>query len=144
MNKVIISGNLVRDPETRYNGGENSGVMTRFSVACQRRFKNADGVYDADFPNVVAWNKTAEFVDKFFKKGDRIEVVGELRTGSYTNKDGVKVYTTDVWASEVGFGGGKSSGNGDQPSDQPVAKTNAKPDTSFMNVPDTEDEALPW
>ena len=138
MNKVIISGNLTRDPEIRYSSGENSNANVRFNVACQRRFKNAEGTYDADFPTIVAWNKTAEFVNNHFHKGDRIEIVGYLRTGSYTNKDGVKVYTTEVWADEVGFGGGRSSG-GDA-----TNNTNVTRDDSFMNMPDTSDEQLPF
>ena len=139
MNKVIISGNIVRDPEIGYTSGENSNARTRFSIACQRRFKNAEGVYEADFPSVVAWGKTAEFVNKFFHKGDRIEVVGELRTGSYTNKDGVKVYTTDVWATEVGFGGSKNSGSSETPS------TNNVSSKSVMPTPQYEEEGdMPW
>ena len=138
MNKVIISGNLTRDPETRYTTGENSNAYTRFSVACQRARKNADGTRDADFPNVVAWGKTAEFISKWFHKGDRIEIVGELRTGSYTNKDGQKVYTTDVWASEAGFGGKASAGNETQSAEQP------KSNNDFMNIPDTDEDDLPF
>lgn len=146
MNKVIISGNLTRDPEVRYTNGENANAVTRFSVACQRRFKNADGAYDVDFPNVVAWGKTAEFVTRYFKKGDRIEVVGELRTGNYVNKDGAKVYTTEVLASEVGFGG-KNSNNGESTSTDGGngSHQQSNDDMSWMNIPEnTDGENLPF
>lgn len=136
MNKVIISGNLTRDPDMHRTTGEKSTVSARFSVACQRRFKNSEGNYDADFPNVVAWGKDAEFVEKYFHKGDRIEVVGEIRTGSYTNRDGQKVYTTDVYATEVNFGGGKNNNNG--------AATTQKQDDDFMNVPQGNEDGLPF
>ena len=137
MNKVIISGNLTRDPEISYSTGENANAVVRFTVACQRRFKNSDGVYEADFPSCVAFGSTAEFINNNFKKGDRIEIVGEIRTGSYTNKDGVKVYTKDVLATEAGFGGKKSSNQED-------TNQNKKPkDTDWMNAP-AGDEDVPW
>ena len=137
MNKVIISGNLTRDPEVRYTTGEKSTAYARFNVACQRKYKNDSGGYDADFPTVTAWGNNAEFVSKFFHKGSRIEVAGELRTGSYINKDGVKVYTTEVLASEVGFGGGSSSAG------QHDGNDNVR-DDSFMNIPDSSEEKLPF
>ena len=82
-NIVVISGNLARDPMVSYSTGEKSTCTVRFSVGVQRDFKNAEGKYDADFPNVVAFGNTAEFVNKYFHKGDRIEVIGQIRTGSY-------------------------------------------------------------
>ena len=137
MNKVIISGNITREPELSYTTGEKPNAYTRFSVACTRRFKNADGGYDVDFPGVIAWGAQAEFINKYFHKGDRIEIVGELRTGSYT-KDGVKVYTTDVHATEVGFGGGKRN-----ETDSSTA-TERKPNPNdFMAIPD-DDDVLPF
>ena len=137
MNKVIISGNLTKTPELGYTTGEKSNAYTRFSVACTRRFKNANGGYDTDFPSVIAWGAQAEFVTKYFHKGDRIEIVGELRTGSYT-KDGVKIYTTDVYANEIGFGGGKRS------EADSGAATERKPNPNdFMAIPD-DDDVLPF
>lgn len=135
MNNVCIAGNLTRDPEIRYSTGEKATAIARFSVALQRKFKNAEGKYDADFPNVVAMGKTAEFIEKWFHKGDRIEVNGEIRTGSYTNKDGVKVYTTEVYANDVAFGGGKNSGE---------AKPNDTRGDGFMNIPESLEEELPF
>lgn len=137
-NVVIISGNIARDPMVSYTTGEKSTCTTRFSVGVQRDFKNAEGRYDADFPNVVAFGKTAEFVEKYFHKGDRIEVIGQIRTGSYTNKDGVRVYTTDVWADKVKFGGGKNSDatpTQSQPSHQQQVD---------VNIPGNIDEELPF
>ena len=137
-NVVIISGNIARDPMVNYTTGEKPTCTARFSVGVQRDFKNAEGRYDADFPNVVAFGKTAEFVEKYFHKGDRIEVIGQIRTGSYTNKDGVKVYTTDVWADKVKFGGGKNSDAASAPSQpshqQPID----------VNIPGNIDEELPF
>ena len=107
MNKVILVGRLTKDPENRTSGDT---TVTRFSVAVNRNFKNANGEYEADFPNCIAFGKTAEFVEKYFKKGDAIGITGRLQTGSYTNKNGDKVYTTDVVIDTVEFvGGGKSS-----------------------------------
>lgn len=137
INKVIISGNLTKDPDVRRFTGENASAMARFNVGCTRRIRNKDGNYESDFPSVVVWGKTAEFVEKYFHKGDRIEIVGELRTGSYTNKDGVKVYTTEVWANEVGFGGKKSDS-------QNTSSNNRSQNDDFMNIPDNSEDELPW
>lgn len=142
MNRVVLVGRLTKDPEIRYLTGENANAALRFKVAVTRQFKNAEGKYDADFITCVAWKNQAEFINKYFHQGDMIGLQGNIRTGSYTNKDGQTVYTTEVYVDSVEFVGGKNK-NGDS-SDQPVAKTNAKCDTSFMNVPDTEDEELPW
>lgn len=93
MNLVALVGRMVRDPEYRVNG--ESGVA-RFTIAVDRRFKNSEGKYEADFINCVAFSKTADFISKYFSKGMRIGVTGRIQTGSYTNRDGQKVYTTDV------------------------------------------------
>lgn len=93
MNSVCLCGRMTKDPDYRQNG-ESSVV--RFSVAVDRKFKNAEGKYEADFINCVAFSKTADFISKYFSKGMRIGVTGRIQTGSYTNRDGQKVYTTDV------------------------------------------------
>lgn len=98
MNKVIIMGRLTRDPETRYSNGDEPMAICRYTVAVDRRGEGA-----ADFIPVVAFGKSADFADKFFKKGMKILVTGRIQTGSYTNKDGVKVYTTDVVAEDQEF-----------------------------------------
>lgn len=106
MNKVILIGRLTRDPEIRYSG---ETAVARYSVAVDRRYKS-EGQAEADYPNVIAFGKTAEFIEKYFKKGMKIVIEGRLQTGSYTNKDGQKVYTTDVVAENVEFGESKQSG----------------------------------
>ncbi len=140
MNKVILVGRLTREPETRYTAGENATAITRFSVAVNRKFKNAEGNYDADFPNCVAFGKTGEFVQKFFHKGDMIGLDGRITTGSYTNKDGVKVYTTEVTVENAEFTGSKNA-NVDQGSHQ---EFNRPAVDDFMNVPDSETGELPF
>lgn len=105
MNKVILVGRLTKDVDTR-NAGET--VVARFTLAVDRRFKK-DGEQTADFPNVVAFGKTAEFCDKYFYKGMKVVVEGRLQTGSYTNKDGVTIYTTDVIAEAVEFAESKKT-----------------------------------
>jgi len=103
-------GNLTRDPES---GTTQSGIVyCRFTVACQRRFKDASGNYQADFIQCTAWRQTAEFVQRWFKKGDRIGVSGSITTGSYTGQDGQKRYTTEVTVDNVEFVGGRSDGGG--------------------------------
>lgn len=102
MNKVQLVGRLSRDPEVRYTQGENSMAIARFTVAVDRRFKK-DGEQTADFISCVAFGKTAEFIERFFSKGRKIGLVGHIQTGSYDNKDGQKVYTTDVYVDECEF-----------------------------------------
>lgn len=134
MNVVILVGRLTKDPEVRVT---NSGTsVARFSVAVDREVKKDAEGQTADFPNVIAFGKTAEFIEKYFGKGQRIGLTGRIQTGSYTNKDGVKVYTTDVVASHVEFVEAKSSGTKTQ---------GARPDASgFVDVPDNIDEELPF
>ena len=110
MNHVTLMGRLVADVQTRYSTGENAMATAGFSIAVNRKFKNAEGNYDADFIRCVAFRQTAEFVSKYFHKGDMIALEGSIRTGSYVNKDGQKVYTTDVYVDSVEFCGSKSSG----------------------------------
>lgn len=135
MNKVEIVGRLTRDVEIRTT--ESGTVTARFSIAVSRRFKNAEGVYEADFINCVAFGKTAEFIEKYFSKGSMIGVTGRIQTGSYTNKDGQKVYTTDVVIEECEFVTSKSDNNNTTKPEDPVT-----PD--FVDVPADTDEELPW
>lgn len=106
MNKVILIGNLTKNPEHKTT--PNGISVTTFTVAVQRRMKNADGKYDADFINIVAWRSTADFVAKYFEKGSRIGIVGNIQSRSYEDKNGEKRYVTEVVADEVEFVGGKS------------------------------------
>lgn len=137
MNRVQLLGRLTRDVEIRYSQGEKATAIARSSIAVQRTFKNADGGYDADFINLVAFGRTAEFMEKYFRKGSPIAVTGEIRTGSYTNKDGNKVYTTDVNVTDVEFvpqdKGSKSSSGGEK----------ATGNEDFMNIPEGIEE-LPF
>ena len=115
MNKVILTGNLTKDPEKRTT--QQGTSVASFTVAVQRRFKNQDGKYDADFINCVAWRGTADFVENYFKKGSRIGVIGSIQTRSYDDNSGNKRYVTEVIADEVEFEGGKQqdrTGKADQ------------------------------
>lgn len=138
MNKVILMGRLTRDPEVRYTQGDNAMAIARYSLAVDRRFKR-DGEPDADFINCVAFGKSGEFAEKYLKKGTKIAVVGRIQTGSYTNKDGQKVYTTDVVVEEQEFAESKNSGSSDNNQSAPANKN-----TDFMNIPDGIDEELPF
>lgn len=133
MNSVQLVGRFTRDPEIKYSNG--GATIARFSVAVDRRFAK-DGEQSADFINIVAFGKTAEFIEKYFHKGNRIGIVGRIQTGSYKNKDGATVYTTDVIAESVEFVESKG-GN------QPVQGTATPPD-DFMSIPDIPDEELPF
>ena len=134
MNKVIIMGRFTRDPEIKYTTGENATATARFSLAVNRRFKNKEGNYDADFINCVAFGKTAEFIEKYFTKGMAIGITGRIQTGSYTNKEGQKVYTTDVVVEETEFVESKNKGTSDN-----VPNNNANSNSDFEEVV-SEDE----
>ena len=129
MNKVIIIGRFTRDPEIKYTTGENATATARFSLAVNRRFKNKEGNYDADFINCVAFGKTAEFIEKYFIKGMAIGITGRIQTGSYTNKEGQKVYTTDVVVEETEFVESKNKGASDN-----VPNNNANSNSDFEEV----------
>ena len=129
MNKVIIIGRFTRDPEIKYTTGENATATARFSLAVNRRFKNKEGNYDADFINCVAFGKTAEFIEKYFTKGMAIGITGRIQTGSYTNKEGQKVYTTDVVVEETEFVESKNKGASDN-----VPNNNANSNSDFEEV----------
>lgn len=143
MNKVILMGRLTRDPEVRYSQGANQTAVARFSLAVDRRFKR-DGEQDADFINCVAFGKTGEFLEKYGRKGTKFVIEGRIQTGSYTNKDGQKVYTTDVVAENVEFAESKNASGGGSYNAEP---TNAAPSGAgdgFMNIPDGIEEELPF
>ena len=134
MNKVALLGRFTKDPDVRYSAGEKQTAIARFTLAVDRRFNRDE--QSADFISCVAFGKTAEVIEKYMKKGTKVSVVGRIQTGSYTNKDGNKVYTTDVIVEEIEFAESKgSSSNAEAPK---------KTDDGFMNIPDGEDEALPF
>ena len=144
MNKVILMGRLTRDPEIRYSQGERSTAVARYSLAVNRTFKR-DGDPDADFINCVAFGRQAEFAEKYFHKGIRIVITGRIQTGSYTNKDGVRVYTTDIVVEEQEFAESKAAAENHaaaSPAPQPAPQQNQA--DGFMNIPDGIDEELPF
>ena len=121
MNKAILVGNLTRDPEHRTTS--NGTSVTSFTVAVQRRFKDADGNYQADFINCVAWRSTAEFVGKYFTKGMKIGVVGSIQTRTYEDRDGVRRYATEVVVDEAEFVGSKAQNPGVQKPTEQESRT---------------------
>lgn len=141
MNKVTLMGRLTRDPEIRYSQGENSIAIARFTLAVDRRYKK-QGEQEADFISCLAFGKSAEHAEKYYRQGLKIAVVGRIQTGSYTNKDGQKVYTTEVVIEESEFAESKKSDDGYQQSSRP-APSSAYGD-GFMNIPDGIDEELPF
>lgn len=154
MNRVILMGRLTRDPEVRYSQGERSMAIARYTLAVDRRGRrNQDNgeQQTADFINIVAFDRAGEFAEKYFHQGMRVLVSGRIQTGSYTNKEGQKVYTTEVIVDDQEFadsknssdGGSGSYGGGYQQTSRP-APTSAIGD-GFMNIPDgVEDEGLPF
>ena len=122
MNKVILIGNLTKDPENTTVGNDTS--LTKFTIAVQRKFKNADGEYDADFINCTAWRKTADFISKYFEKGQKIAVVGSIQVSSYEAQDGSKKYATDVIVDEAEFVEKKSNS---EPKKQEINETDDLP-----------------
>jgi single-strand DNA-binding protein len=139
---VILIGRLTRDPEVRYSDGGHT--IARFSVAVDRRFKK-ENEQAADFISCVAFGKTAEFIEKYFFQGNKIVIEGRIQTGSYTNQEGQKIYTTDVVVEQVEFGESKN------PNSSPSSASGARPEPSsaigdgFMKIPDgVEDEGLPF
>ena len=150
MNKVVLMGRLTRDPDIRYSQGENSTAVARYTLAVDRRFKR-DGEQTADFIGCVAFGRSAEFAEKYFHQGIKVLVTGRIQTGSYTNREGVKVYTTDVVVEDQEFAESKnadSSSGYSAPSSQrkPAAEAAPAPDIDdgFMNIPDGVDEELPF
>ena len=142
MNKVILMGRLTRDPEVRYGAGENSTAVARYTIAVDRRFKR-DGEQSADFIGCVAFGRNADFAEKYLRQGTKIVLTGRIQTGSYTNRDGQKVYTTDIVVEEQEFAESKAAGNGGQNNySRPSAATSDA--DGFMNIPDGIDDELPF
>lgn len=144
MNKWTGMGRLTRDPEVRY-GGTNNTAVARYTLAVDRRFKR-ENEPTADFINCLTFGKSAEFVEKYFRQGMRIMVCGRIQTGSYTNKDGVKVYTTEVVVEEQEFAESKNASQQNQsgPVQSQSGPMPASSGDGFMNIPDGIDEKLPF
>lgn len=155
MNKVILMGRLTRDPDVRYSAGENATAVARYTLAVDRRFKR-DGEATADFIGCVAFGRQAEFAEKYLRQGTKIAISGRIQTGSYTNRDGQKVYTTDVVVEDQEFAESKSASEHNSgysapynaaPSAAPAAPAHDMGGVSadgFMNIPDGIDEELPF
>ena len=148
MNKVILMGRLTRDPEVRWSQGENSMAVARYTLAVDRRMNrnNQNGEQTADFIQCVAFGRSGEFAEKYFRKGMKVLVTGRIQTGSYTNKDGQRVYTTDVVVEDQEFAESKNAsqnngGGGFAPADRPSPSDAGD---GFMNIPDGIDEELPF
>ena len=139
MNKVILMGRLVRDPEVRYSQGDNATAVARYTLAVNRKFKK-DGEPTADFIPCVVFGRSAEFTEKYFRKGMQVAISGRIQTGSYTNKDGQKVYTTDVVVEEQEFAESKAASQQNQNN----ASDSVPSSDDFMNIPDGIDEELPF
>ncbi len=154
MNKVILMGRLTRDPEVRYSQGENATAIARYTLAVDRRFNRNNDDQTADFITCVAFGKSGEFAERYLHKGTKIAVTGRIQTGSYTNKDGVKVYTTEVVVEDQEFAesknasGGNDGGYNNNYSNGGYAGGNAPAASGagdgFMNIPDGIDEELPF
>ncbi len=161
MNKVILMGRLTRDPEIRYSQGDNAMAIARYTLAVDRRFNRNGDENSADFIGCVAFGKSAEFAERYLHKGTKIALTGRIQTGSYTNKDGVKVYTTDVIVEDQEFaesknsaanndggysnaGFGNSGYNNSGYSNNAARPQPAAAGDGFMNIPDGIDEELPF
>lgn len=142
MNKVILMGRLTRDPESRYtqqNSSQESMCITRYTLAVDRKGSRSEGQQSADFISCVAFGRAGEFAEKYFRKGTKITISGRIQTGSYTNKDGQRVYTTDVIVEEQEFAESKRA-------EEQQGENSSYPDNGdgFMNIPDGCDEELPF
>ena len=151
MNKVVLMGRLTRDPEVRYSAGENALAIARYTLAVDRRFRR-DGEASADFISCVSFGRTAEFAEKYFRQGLKIAVTGRIQTGSYTNREGQKVYTTEVVVEEQEFAESKATSDANAGSfshaggfqQAPAPTPAADAGDGFMNIPDGIDEELPF
>jgi single-strand binding protein len=138
-------GRITRDAEIRYTQGEKSTAIARFSLAVDRRFKKDNDEQNTDFISCIAFGKIAEFLEKFGRKGTKFVVDGRIQTGSYNNKDGQKVYTTDVVVENIEFAESKnSSGSGGSTNQPAPAPSSSSAGDGFMNIPDGINEELPF
>ena len=146
MNKVIIMGRLTRDPEVHYSQGERQMAIARYTLAVDRRGKkdtNQDA--QADFIRCVAFDRAAEFAEKYFRQGQRVLITGHIQTGSYQDRDGKTVYTTDVIIEDQEFADSKDNSRGSSYQSRPANGSSPEIHDGFMNIPDgVDDEGLPF
>lgn len=147
MNKVILMGRLTRDPKVTWTQGEQSNCIARFSLAVDRRFKR-QGEDNADFINCVTFGKTAEFAEKYLRQGTKVVGCGRIQTGSYTNNDGKRVYTTDVVLEEVEFAESKAAAQNNEGNQNYNGSSRPEPTQTdsdgFMQIPDGIEDELPF
>ena len=146
MNKVILMGRLTRDPDVRYSQGDSPMAIARYTLAVDRRFRRDNDQQTADFISCVAFGRNGEFAEKYLHQGTKIVAEGRIQTGSYTNKDGNKVYTTEVVVENQEFAESKASASNNEGGFQPQAQSapTAPAGDGFMNIPDGIDEELPF
>lgn len=155
MNKVILMGRLTRDPDIRFAQGEGGTQIARYTLAVDRRGRRQEGQQNADFIGCVAFGRSAEFAERYLHKGTKICVTGRIQTGSYTNREGQKIYTTDVIVEDQEFAESKAASEGNAASYSApdmgaqgnaggAAAPQADPGDGFMNIPDGIDEDLPF
>lgn len=138
MNKVVLMGRLTKDPDVRYSQGENAMAVARYTLAVDRKFKR-DGEPNADFINCIAFGKNGDFAEKYLHKGIKILIEGRWQSGSYTNRDGQKVYTNDCVVESCEFAESKNASQSENA--KPAPQTDSD---GFMNIPDGIDEELPF
>ena len=147
MNKVVLVGRLTRDPEVRYSQGDSATAVARYTLAVDRRFKR-DNEPTADFIPCVVFGRSGEFAEKYFRQGMRVSISGRIQTGSYTNKDGVKVYTTEVIVEDQEFAESRAESEANRGSSLQQSAPSPSPSVDagdgFMNIPDGIDEELPF
>lgn len=147
MNKVVLVGRLTRDPEVRYSQGDSATAVARYTLAVDRRFKR-DNEPTADFIPCVVFGRSGEFAEKYFRQGMRVSISGRIQTGSYTNKDGVKVYTTEVIVEDQEFAESRAESEANRGSSFHQSAPSPSPSVDagdgFMNIPDGIDEELPF
>lgn len=141
MNKVILIGRLTRDPEIKYITGENAVTIATYTLAVDRRFRRDGEEQTADFIRCTAFGKNAEFAEKYLRMGIKMVIEGRIQTGSYTNKDGVKVYTTDVIVESQEFAESKKASEGSTQNTRPAPSHTS---ADFMNIPEGADDSLPF
>ena len=148
MNKAILMGRLTRDPDIRYTNGEKPVCIARYTLAVDRRFKR-DGEQQADFIPCIAFGRQGEFAEKYLRQGTKIVIVGRIQTGSYTNRDGIRVYTTDVIVEEQDFAESKAAAGRTKETYHPEQEITAKDqppvdNDGFMTIPEGIDEECPF
>ena len=148
MNKTVLMWRLTADPQVRYSQGDNATAVARYTLAVDRRFKRQGDEQTADFINCVVFGRGAEFAENYLHQGTKIIAEGRIQTGSYTNKDGQRVYTTDVVVENQEFAESKAASANNAGGYQQAAPSRPEPTQAagdgFMNIPDAIEEELPF